>query len=62
MHYSQCPNFHGEHICIPLLVAGTAHGTPKQVVTRYNNYEAICVGLDYEKSGCKGLEYILIFF
>lgn len=37
-----------------LLVAGTAPETPQQVVTRYNNYKAICNGLGYENLGCKG--------
>nr|XP_034307462.1 heavy metal-binding protein HIP-like [Crassostrea gigas] len=36
-----------------LLVAGTAHETPQQVVTRYNNYKAICNGMDFENVRCK---------
>eukprot|EP00105_Crassostrea_gigas_P032547 XP_011455588.1 PREDICTED: complement C1q tumor necrosis factor-related protein 3 [Crassostrea gigas] len=36
-----------------LLVPGTAPETPQQVVTRYNNYKAICNGLGYENLGCK---------
>lgn len=39
-----------------LLVAVTAHETPQQVVTRYNNYKAICNGMGYENVRCKGLE------
>nr|XP_034307441.1 complement C1q tumor necrosis factor-related protein 3 [Crassostrea gigas] len=37
----------------PLLVAVTAHATPQQVVTRYNNYKAICNGMGYENVRCK---------
>ncbi|XP_052678292.1 heavy metal-binding protein HIP-like [Crassostrea angulata] len=36
-----------------LLVAVTAHETPQQVVTRYNNYKAICNGMGYENVRCK---------
>ncbi|XP_052678302.1 heavy metal-binding protein HIP-like [Crassostrea angulata] len=36
-----------------LLVAGIAHETPQQVVTRYNNYKAICNGIGFEKVNCK---------
>uniref|UniRef100_K1QBA7 Complement C1q tumor necrosis factor-related protein 3 n=1 Tax=Magallana gigas TaxID=29159 RepID=K1QBA7_MAGGI len=36
-----------------LLVAVTANETPQQVVTRYNNYKAICNGIGYENVRCK---------
>nr|XP_034307463.1 heavy metal-binding protein HIP-like [Crassostrea gigas] len=36
-----------------LLVAGTAHETPQQVVTRYNNYKAICDGMGFQNVRCK---------
>nr|XP_034307479.1 complement C1q tumor necrosis factor-related protein 2-like [Crassostrea gigas] len=36
-----------------LLVAGTAHETPQQVVTRYNNCKAICTGMGFEIGRCK---------
>lgn len=46
-----------------LLVAGTAPETPQEVVTRYNNYKAICNGLGYENLGCKGKkEMIYTYF
>eukprot|EP00105_Crassostrea_gigas_P027750 XP_011449190.2 PREDICTED: heavy metal-binding protein HIP-like [Crassostrea gigas] len=38
-----------------LLVAGSAHETPQQVVTRYNNYKAICSGMGFENVRCKDL-------
>nr|XP_034307451.1 heavy metal-binding protein HIP-like isoform X1 [Crassostrea gigas] len=34
-------------------VARTSHETPQQVVTRYNNYKAICNGLGFKKVQCK---------
>ncbi|XP_065936796.1 complement C1q tumor necrosis factor-related protein 3-like [Magallana gigas] len=36
-----------------LLVAVTANETPQQVVTKYNNYKAICNGMGYENVRCK---------
>nr|XP_034307456.1 complement C1q tumor necrosis factor-related protein 2-like isoform X2 [Crassostrea gigas] len=36
-----------------LLVAGTTHETPQQVVTKYNNYKAICNGMGFENMRCK---------
>lgn len=42
-----------------LLVAGTTHETPQQVVTKYNNYKAICNGMGFENMRCKGSENIL---
>uniref|UniRef100_K1PZ52 Heavy metal-binding protein HIP n=1 Tax=Magallana gigas TaxID=29159 RepID=K1PZ52_MAGGI len=38
---------------VPLLVAVTANETPQHVVTRYNNYRAICNGMGYENVRCK---------
>uniref|UniRef100_A0A8W8LPQ9 C1q domain-containing protein n=1 Tax=Magallana gigas TaxID=29159 RepID=A0A8W8LPQ9_MAGGI len=40
-----------------LLVAGTTHETPQQVVTRYNNYKAICNGIGFQNVRCKGNAY-----
>nr|XP_011445004.2 complement C1q tumor necrosis factor-related protein 4-like [Crassostrea gigas] len=36
-----------------LFVAGTVQETPQEVVTRYNNYKAICKGLDFKNVGNK---------
>ncbi|XP_052678290.1 complement C1q tumor necrosis factor-related protein 3-like [Crassostrea angulata] len=36
-----------------LLVAGSAHETPQQVVTRYKNYKAICDGMGFQNVRCK---------
>uniref|UniRef100_A0A8W8LP93 C1q domain-containing protein n=1 Tax=Magallana gigas TaxID=29159 RepID=A0A8W8LP93_MAGGI len=36
-----------------LLVAGSTHETPQQVVTRYNNYKAICNEIGFEKVSYK---------
>nr|XP_034307448.1 complement C1q tumor necrosis factor-related protein 3-like isoform X3 [Crassostrea gigas] len=38
---------------VPLLVAVTANETPQQVVTRYNNYKAICDGMGFQNVRCK---------
>uniref|UniRef100_K1QYK6 Complement C1q tumor necrosis factor-related protein 3 n=1 Tax=Magallana gigas TaxID=29159 RepID=K1QYK6_MAGGI len=38
---------------IAILVVGSGHETPQQVVTRYNNYKAICNGMGFEKVNCK---------
>eukprot|EP00105_Crassostrea_gigas_P027751 XP_011449192.1 PREDICTED: complement C1q tumor necrosis factor-related protein 2-like [Crassostrea gigas] len=43
-------------------VAGTAHETPQQVVTRYNNYKAICNGLGFKKVQCKDPKIDIIAF
>lgn len=43
-------------LSLPLLVAVAPNETPQQVVTRYNNYKAICNGLGYKNLGCKGSE------
>lgn len=43
-------------LSLPLLVAVAANETPQQVVTKYNNYKAICNGLGYKNLGCKGSE------
>ncbi|XP_052680200.1 complement C1q tumor necrosis factor-related protein 3-like [Crassostrea angulata] len=40
-------------ISFALLVVVTANETPQQVVTRYNNYKAICNGMGYENVRCK---------
>lgn len=40
-------------LSFPLIVAGTAHETPKHVVSRYNNYKAICSGMGFENVRCK---------
>nr|XP_034307457.1 complement C1q tumor necrosis factor-related protein 2-like isoform X1 [Crassostrea gigas] len=46
-----------------LLVAGTTHETPQQVVTRYNNYKAICNGMGFENMRCKdGMQQDTIAF
>lgn len=44
-----------------LLVAVTANETPQQIVTRYNNYKAICNEMGFESVRCKGLEKQFIF-
>eukprot|EP00105_Crassostrea_gigas_P036684 XP_019920832.1 PREDICTED: complement C1q tumor necrosis factor-related protein 2 isoform X1 [Crassostrea gigas] len=36
-----------------LLVVVTANESPQQIVTRYNNYKAICNGMDFENVRCK---------
>uniref|UniRef100_A0A8W8LMJ7 C1q domain-containing protein n=1 Tax=Magallana gigas TaxID=29159 RepID=A0A8W8LMJ7_MAGGI len=40
-------------LSLPFLVAVAANETPQQVVTKYNNYKAICNGLGYKNLGCK---------
>lgn len=43
-------------LSLRLLVSVAANETPQQVVTKRNNYKAICNGLGYKKLGCKGSE------
>nr|XP_034307459.1 complement C1q tumor necrosis factor-related protein 3-like [Crassostrea gigas] len=40
-------------LSVLFIVGGTANETPQQVVSRYNNYKAICNGLGYKNLGCK---------